>query len=102
MDRRLRIAVVIGAALAALAYGDGALLFVLPALLLMAVLAVGCFPGERKVLARRRRAATDRRRVVPRTLGSPGRTPHSICPAGTALLAFKRAVRPPPSLVVAV
>jgi hypothetical protein len=98
MQGKARVTVAVVSVLAALACLSG-LLFMLPAVLLVAVLLLGRFPGERRLLARRTRAR-DRNVLVPRTLGSRGRPPHVIGPVGAALLAFGRAVRPPPSSLV--
>jgi hypothetical protein len=68
-----------------------ALLWLLPLALLFAALALGRYPGERALLRRRPMP----RGRAPRALGNAGRPPHAD-PAAAAVLAFKRAVRPPP------
>jgi hypothetical protein len=68
------------------------LLWLVPLALVFAALAAGQYPGERALL--RRRVAPAVR--APRALGSRGRRPHAVVAFGTAVLAFKRAVRPPP------
>jgi hypothetical protein len=97
-----RVAILAFAALLVLANPSAGLLFMLPAALLVALFALGRYPGERGAIARYRAARRAVRRIAPRRLGSPGRAPHSITPAGSAVLAFKRAVRPPPALLAAV
>ncbi len=96
MRGKLRVVLLIAAGLAALACLGIGLLYLLPALLLLAAFSFGCFPGEAALLAHggARRA---RRRPAVLSLGSTGRAPHVLGPLGAALLAFKRATRPPPS-----
>lgn len=95
MSRRSPMVVALLVALAVLSHG-GLLLYALPAILLVAVFKLGLFPGERAIVARRAARPAGRVRV-PRALGSAGRQPHASSPTGTALLAFNRAVRPPPA-----
>jgi hypothetical protein len=75
------------------------LLGLLPVVVLLALLASGRYPGERVLLARRRGSRPRRPRRAARRLGSRGRMTDAFGPSGTALLAFKRAVRPPPLVV---
>ena len=98
----VRIAFLTFAALPALAHPGASVLFAAPFALLIALFALGRFPGERKVLARYRAARHVRGRRAPRRLGSSGRAPYRVTPCGSALLAFKRAVRPPPALAHAI
>lgn len=96
MRSKLRVALPIAAGLVALACLGTGLLYLLPALLLVAVFVCGVFPGEEALLAHGGARRSVRPPVVS-SLGSAGRTPHATGPLGAALLAFKRATRPPPS-----
>ncbi len=96
MSGNVRIALLLAAGVTLLAGASTGLLFVLPVALLVAALALGRYPGERVLLAHRRGGAPARRPPAVRALGSAGRSPHTLTPLGTALLAFHRAVRPPP------
>ena len=71
------------------------LLALLPAIALLGCLSFGRVPGEAAVL--RLYARRQRRRVrAPRSLPASRARITAIAPRGTALLALRRAVRPPP------
>lgn len=100
MKRNVRIALLMLSGLIALAGASTGLLFVVPAALLVAGLALGYYPGERVLLAHRRGDLVRRRPLAARAMDSTGRPPHALAPLGSALLAFHRAVRPPPAPAV--
>jgi hypothetical protein len=79
----------------ALSGSTDTLLFLAPALLIVAPLIAGRYPGEEliaKLVAKRSRAPR-RSAVAP---ASAPRPPVAWSPRGTRLLAFSRAERPPP------
>lgn len=79
----------------ALSGSTDALLFLAPALLIVAPLIAGRYPGEEliaKLVAKRSRPP---RRSVAAPIQIP-RSPLAWSPRGTRLLAFSRAERPPP------
>jgi hypothetical protein len=79
----------------ALSGSTDTLLFLAPALLIVAPLIAGCYPGEEliaKLVAKRSRLPR-RAAVAPAPLPQP---PVAWSPRGTRLLAFSRAERPPP------
>jgi len=77
----------------------GALLYLLPPLLLLLALAMRSYPGERALLALM--AHNHRRRRHARTEGAtPRLRPRVVVPRGGRLIAFSLAVRPPPLAVV--
>jgi hypothetical protein len=93
----MRTAVLMVALLAVAAGLSAGLLFILPAALIVVMLALGCYPGEHALAALDKTVRVRRRPVL--LAGSCGeRAPRVVVPLGAALLAFKRAVRPPPSL----
>jgi len=100
MRGNVRIALLMVAGIVVLAGATTGLLFILPAAVLVAGLALGYYPGERVLLSRRRDRPVRHRPGTARTLGSTDRAPHALGPLGTALLAFHRAVRPPPAFAV--
>jgi hypothetical protein len=77
----------------------GALLYLLPPLLLVLALATRRYPGERALLALMGRSERHRRR--PRIAGAapPRPRPRATLPRGGRLIASSLAVRPPPGLV---
>jgi hypothetical protein len=85
--------------LALVGLGGGALAYMLPPLLLLAVLVLCRYPGERTLLALMRPRRRTRLRADARAL-APGRRPRAMTPRGGDLLACSLAVRPPPRLAV--
>jgi hypothetical protein len=78
-----------------------ALVYLLPALLLLAAVALRRYPGERTLLALiGTRPHRPRRRRQPTRL--PDRRPRAMLPRGARLIAFSLAVRPPPLRTVRV
>ena len=77
------------------------LAYLLPALMLLLVLALRRYPGERALLA-----AIDRRRASPRyaplrSTVPPRDRPRALLPRGGRLIAAALAVRPPPAVPAA-
>jgi hypothetical protein len=77
-----------------------ALAYMLPPLLLLAVLVLRPYPGERALLALMRPRRKSRPRAGTRAL-APGQVPRVVTPRGGELLARRLAVRPPPLPAVA-
>jgi hypothetical protein len=77
--------------------GGGALAYMLPPLLLLAVLVLCRYPGEHVLLALRSPRRRTRPRAGARAL-APRYTPRAMTPRGGDLLACSLAVRPPPRL----
>ena len=86
-------------AYAALPGFGGALAYMLPPLLLLAVLVLWRYPGECVLLSLMRPRRRTRLRTGAQTL-APRRRPWAITPRGGDLLARSLAVRPPPRLAV--
>lgn len=79
---------------AASGIGGVALLYLLPALMLVCVLLAGRYPGERVLARRMRPGATPARRAAGSLVRA--RRPVALVPRGGLLMGFALAVRPPP------
>jgi hypothetical protein len=78
-----------------------ATLYLLPALLLLAVLAARRYPGERALLAMMRQQRPCSRWIHADEIARQSR-PRALVPRGGALIAFALAVRPPPLAAAAI
>lgn len=73
------------------------LLCLAPALVLVALLLLRRYPGERLLVATRKRAR-EHHHARPRAYRPPHPRPFLMAPRGGLLMAFALAVRPPPAL----